>query len=122
MKSLNSFRVSISSMTETTNITSTILQALDTPNKSILKRAPNLYPEDYSLLLYLVIGYDLGKGRYFGLTFPLEDSNHIAELETLSNGYVEFRDGFVKMGVVKLENLEKILRAPYIKPRSIHIL
>ena len=109
-------------MTETTNITSTILQALDTPNKSILKRVPNLNPEDYSLLLYLVIGYDLGKGRYFGLTFPLEDSTHIAELEALSNGYVEFRDGFVKMGVVKLENLEKILRAPYIKPRSIHIL
>jgi hypothetical protein len=26
------------------------------------------------------------------------------------------------MGVIKLENLEKILRAPYIKPRSIHIL
>jgi hypothetical protein len=109
-------------MTETTNITGTILQALDTPNKSILKRVPNLNPEDYSLLLYLVIGYDLGKGRYFGLTFPLEDSTHIAELEALSNGYVEFRDGVVKMGVVKLENLEKILRAPYIKPRSIHIL
>jgi hypothetical protein len=109
-------------MTETTNITGTILQALDTPNKSILKRVPNLNPEDYSLLLYLVIGYDLGKGRYFGLTFPLEDSTHIAELEALSNGYVEFRDGVVRMGVVKLENLEKILRAPYIKPRSIHIL
>ena len=109
-------------MTETTNITGTILQALDTPNKSILKRVPNLNPEDYSLLIYLVIGYDLGKGRYFGLTFPLEDSTHIAELEALSNGYVEFRDGVVRMGVVKLENLEKILRAPYIKPRSIHIL
>ena len=109
-------------MTETTNITGTILQALDTPNKSILKRVPNLNPEDYSLLLYLVIGYDLGKGRYFGLTFPLEDSTHIAELEALSNGYVEFRDGVVRMGVVKLENLEKILRALYIKPRSIHIL
>ena len=109
-------------MTETTNITGTILQALDTPNKSILKRVPNLNPEDYSLLLYLVIGYDLGKGRYFGLTFPLEDSTHIAELEALSNGYVEFRDGVVKMGVITLENLEKILRAPYIKLRSIHIL
>jgi hypothetical protein len=52
----------------------------------------------------------------------LEDSTHIAELGALSNGYVEFRDGVVKMGVVKLENLEKILRAPYIKPRSIRIL
>ena len=109
-------------MTETTNIKDTIFQTLHTPNKSILKRVPNLNPEDYSLLLYLVIGYDLGKGKYFGLTFPLEESTHIAELRALSNGYVEFRDGVVRMGVIKLENLEKILRAPYIKPRSIHIL
>jgi len=109
-------------MTETTNITDTILQALHTPNKDILKRVPNLIPEDYSLLLYLVMGYDLGKGKYFGLTFPLEDTNHMEELEALSNGYVEFRDGVVRMGVIKLENLEKILRAPYIKPRSIQIL
>jgi hypothetical protein len=109
-------------MTETTNITNTVLQALHTPKKSILKRVPNLNPEDYSLLFYLVIGYDLGKGKYFGLTFPLEDSTHIAELRALSNGYVEFRDGVVRMGVIKLENLEKILKAPYIKPRSIHIL
>jgi len=109
-------------MTETTNITDIILQTLHTPNKSILKRVPNLNPEDYSLLLYLVMGYDLGKGKYFGLRFPLKDSTHIEELGALSNGYVEFRDGVVKMGVVKLENLEKIFRAPYIKPRSIHIL
>jgi len=109
-------------MTETTNITGTILQTFHTPKKSILKRVPNLSPEDYSLLLYLVIGYNLGKGKYFGLTFPLEDSTHIAELRALSNGYVEFRDDVVRMGVIKLENLEKILRAPYIKPRSIHIL
>ncbi len=110
------------SMTETTNITDTILQTLHTPNKSILKRVPNLNPEDYSLLLYLVIGYDLGKGKYFGMTFPLEDSTHIEEIKALSNGYLEFRDGVVRMGVIELENLEKILRAPYIKPRSIHIL
>ncbi|MGD8565753.1 MAG: hypothetical protein PVF96_05335 [Candidatus Bathyarchaeota archaeon] len=109
-------------MKETTNITDTILQTLHTPNKSILKRVPNLNPEDYSLLLYLIIGYDLGKGKYFGLTFPLEDSTHMAELRALSNGYVEFRDGVVRMGVVKLENLEKILRVSYIKPKSIHIL
>jgi len=109
-------------MTETTNIKDTIFRTLHTPDKSILKRVPNLNPEGYSLLLYLVIGYDLGKGRYFGLTFPLEDSTHIAELRALSNGYAEFRDGVVRMGVIKLEHLEKILRAPYIKPRSIHIL
>ena len=64
-------------MTETTSMKDTIFQTLHTPNKSILKRAPNLSPEDYSLLLYLVIGYDLGKGRYFGLKFPLENSTHI---------------------------------------------
>jgi len=109
-------------MTETTNIRDTIFQTLHTPNKSILKRVPNLNPEDYSLLLYLVMGYDLGKGKYFGLTFPLEDNSHLEELRVLSNGYVEFRDGVVRMGVIKLENLEKILGAPYIKPRSIHIL
>jgi len=108
-------------MTETTSMKDTVFQTLHTPNKSILKRVPNLNPEDYSLLLYLVIGYALGKGKYFGLTFPLEDSTHLEELRALSNSYVEFRDGVVRMGVIKLENLEKILRAPYIMPRSIHI-
>jgi len=109
-------------MTETTNIKDIIFQTLHTPKKSVLKRVPNLNPEDYSLLLYLVIGYELGKGKYFGLSFPLEDSTHMEELRALSNGYVEFRDGVVRMGVIKLEDLENILRAPYIKPRSIHIL
>ena len=109
-------------MIETTNIKDLISQTLHATSKSILERVPNLNPGDYPLLLYLVIGYDLGKGKYFELTFPLEDSAHIGELRTLSNGYVEFRDGIVRMGVIKLENLEKILRAPYVKPRSIHIL
>jgi hypothetical protein len=59
---------------------------------------------------------------YFGLTFPLEDSAHIEELRALSNKYIEFKDGVVKMGVLKLENLEIILRAPYIKPSSVRIL
>lgn len=107
---------------EETNLKDAIFQTLYRHDKSILEKVPNLNPEDYSLLLYLVIGYDLGKGKYFGLTFPLEDSTHIEELRALSNGYVEFRDGVVRMGVIKLEDLEKILRAPYIKPRSIHIL
>jgi hypothetical protein len=110
------------SMIETTNITDTIFQTLHLANKSILERTPNLNPEDYSLLLYLIIGYDLGKGKYFGLTFPLEDSTHIEELRALSNGYVEFREGVIRMGVTKVENLEKILRAPYVKPGSVHIL
>jgi len=109
-------------MTETTNTKDTIFKTLHTPSKSILERVPNLNPEDYSLLLYLVIGYDLGKGRYFGLTFPLENNSHLEELRALSNGYVEFRDGVVRMGVIKLENLEKILKVAYIKPRSIRVL
>lgn len=109
-------------MTKMNNLKDTIFQTLYRHKESILKQVPNLNPEDYSLLLYLVIGYDLGKGKYFGLIFPLEDSTHIAELRALSNGYVEFRDGVVRMGVIKLENLEKILRSPYIKPRSIHLL
>jgi len=96
------------SLTKMNNLKDTIFQTLYRLKESILKQVPNLDPEDYSLLLYLVIGYDLGKGRYFGLTFPLEDSTHIEELRALSNGYVEFRDGVVRMGVIKLENLEKI--------------
>jgi hypothetical protein len=52
----------------------------------------------------------------------LDDSAHIEELRALSNKYIEFRDGVVKMGVLELENLEKILNAPYIKPRSVRIL
>lgn len=107
---------------EKTNLKEAIFQTLYRHNKSILEKVPNLNPEDYSLLLYLVIGHDLGKGKYFGLTFPLEDSTHIEELRASSNGYVEFRDGVVRMGVIRLEDLEKILRAPYIKPGSIHIL
>jgi len=107
---------------EKTNIKDAIFQTLRRHEKSILEKVPNLNPEDYFLLLCLVIGYDLGKGKYFGLTFPLEDSTHIEELRASSNGYVEFRNGVVRMGVIKLEDLEKILRAPYIKPRSIHIL
>ncbi len=109
-------------MTETANIKDIIFQTLHKHNNGITKEVPNLNPEDYFLLLHLVTGYNLGKGKYFGLTFPLEDRSNIEELRALSNGYVEFREGVVKMGVTKLENLETILKAPYIKPRSIHIL
>jgi hypothetical protein len=108
-------------MTKISNLKDTVFQTLYRYNKSILEKVPNLNPEDYSILLYLVIGYDLGKGKYFGLTFPLEDNSHLEELRALSNGYVEFRDGVVRIGVIKLENLEKILKASYIKPGSIRI-
>lgn len=82
---------------------------------------PNLSLEDYSFFVYSTMGYLLGKCKYFGLTFPLEDSAHIEELKALSNGYVENRDGVVKMGVLKLENLERILTAPYLKAESVRI-
>lgn len=108
-------------MTKISNLKDTVFQTLYRHNKSILEKVPNLNPEDYSILLYLVMGYDLGKGKYFGLTFPLEDNSHLEELRALSNGYVEFRDGVVRIGVIKLENLEKILKASYIKPGSIRI-
>ena len=98
-----------------------ILQTFDSREERILAMAPNLCPEDCLLLVYSVMGYHLGKSKYFGLTFRLEDSSCITELRALSNGYVEFRNGVVSMGVLELENLEKILRAPYIKPRSVHI-
>jgi hypothetical protein len=110
------------SMTKMNNLKDTIFQTVYRHKESILKQIPNLNPEDYSLLLYLVIGYDLGKGKYFGLIFPLEDNSHLEELRALSNGYVEFSDGVINMGVTKFENLEKILGAPYIEPRSIRIL
>jgi hypothetical protein len=107
--------------TEKTNLKDTIFQTLHSHEKSILEKIPNLNPESYSLLFYLVLGYDLGKGMYFGLTLPMEDSTHIEELRALSNKYIEFEDGVVKMGVLKLENLERILSASYIKPRSVRI-
>ena len=53
----------------------------------------------------------MGKERYFGLTFTLEDAAHKEELRNLSNGYFEFIDGTVRMGVNELEKLEKILKA-----------
>ncbi len=109
------------SMTKMNNLRDSIFQTLHRDKASSLKQVPNLNPDDYSLLLYLVMGYDLGKGKYFGLTFPLEDTSHLEELRALSNGYIEFRDGVVNMGVIKFEHLEKILGAPYIKPKSIRI-
>ena len=98
-----------------------VLHAFDSIDKRVLEMAPNLSPEDCSFLVYSAMGYHLGTCKYFGLTFPLEDSAHINELRDLSNGYLEVRSGVVRMGVRELQNLEKILRAPYIKPRSVHI-
>jgi hypothetical protein len=98
-----------------------IVQTFDSNGEKILEKAPNLSPEDYSLLVYSVMGYHLGKSKFFGLTFPLEDSAHINELKALSNGYVEIKGGIVRMGVLKLENLEKILRAPFLKQGSVHL-
>ena len=98
-----------------------ILEAFDCNVCKIIEKTPNLSPEDCSELAYLMIGYHLGKCRYFGLTFLLEDGANADELRALSNGYFEVRDGAVRMGVLKIENLEKILMASYIKPGSVHI-
>ena len=98
-----------------------VLQAFDSIDERVLEMAPNLSPEDCWFLVYSAMGYHLGKCKYFGLAFPLEDSAHINILRDLSNGYLEVRNGVVRMGVLELQNLEKILRAPYIKPGSVHI-
>ena len=96
-------------------------QMLHGCDDQILECAPNLCPNDSSLLVYLAIGSHIGRCGYFGLTFSLEDNAHIDELRDLSNGYLEVNNGTVEMGVLKLENLEKILRAPYVKPKSVRI-
>jgi hypothetical protein len=59
------------------NLKDNMLQTLHSHEKSILEKVPNLNLEDYSLLFYLALGYNLDKGMYFGLTYPLEDSAHI---------------------------------------------
>jgi hypothetical protein len=61
------------------NLKDGVPQTLHSHGKSILGKVPNLNPEEF-LFFPLVLGYDLGKGVYFGLTFPLEDSSHIEEL------------------------------------------
>ena len=96
-----------------------IFQKLDVFKADILKEAPNLKPEHYLTLVDLFIRNEIGKGFYAGLEFPLEDDSHLEELRGLSNSYLEFDNIIVRIGVTKTENLEEILRAPYIKPRSI---
>jgi hypothetical protein len=105
-----------------TGLKDVIFQKLDVSKADILKEVPNLKPEHYLILVSLVIGHEIGKGIYVGLEFPLEDNSYLEELRGLSNGYLEFDNIIVRIGVTKLENLEKILRAPYIKPESILIL
>lgn len=98
-----------------------VLRKFDSHDEKVLEKTLNLSPEDRSFLTYSVIGYHLGKCKYFGLTFPLKDDAHIDELKDLSNGYVEIRDEVIRMGVLELQNLEKILRASFITPGSVHI-
>ena len=99
-----------------------ISQKLDVSKADVLKEVPNLKPEHYLTMVNLVIGHEIGKAIYAELEFPLEDDIHLEELRGLSNNYLEFDNINVRIGVTKLESLEEILRAPYIKPRSIHIL
>jgi len=109
-------------MREMTNLKYLTNQMLDAYKTSILEQYPNLNPDYIPNLIFLVIGEEIHMGFYAGLQFPLKDDRHLPELKDLSNGYLEYFNGNVKMGVTKLENLEKILRAPYIEPRTINIL
>jgi len=86
-----------------------IFQKLDVSRADILKEVPNLKPEHYLTLVNLVIGHELGKGIYAELEFPLENDGHLEELRGLSNNYLEFDNVIARIGVSKLENLEKIL-------------
>ena len=105
-----------------TGLKDVIFQNLDVSKADILKEVPNLKPEHFLTLVNLVVGQEIGKGFYAGLEFPLEDDSHLEELRSLSNNYLEFDKNIVRIGVTKLESLEEILRAPYIKPMSIRIL
>lgn len=100
-----------------TGLKDVIFQKLDVPKADILKEVPNLKPEHYLTLVNLVIGHEPGKGIYARLEFPLEDGSPLKELRGLNTNYLEFDNITVRIGVDKLENLEEILRAPYIKPR-----
>ena len=91
-------------------------------NGDLLANLPNLASEDCEKVVFNVIGFQLTKKCYFGLVFPIHDNSHIDELRNLSNGYLEVKNGTVKMGVTKLENLQSILQAPYLKPGSVHSL
>ena len=100
------------SLAEMDGLKDAVFQKLDVSQADILKEAPNLKPEHYLTLTNLVIGHEIGKGIYAGLEFPLEDESHLEALRGLSNNYLEFDNGIVRIGVTKLENLEEILRAP----------
>jgi len=90
--------------------------------EELKEQYPNLKPQDFPMLMYVFLGYIVGKGFYAHLEFTLENDTHIKDLEALSNGYIEFDGKVLKMGVTKVENFEKILQTSYIKPKSIHIL
>lgn len=75
------------------------------------EKLTNLAPSYCGLVLYNAMGFQLTKKCYFGIAFPLSDESHINELKDLSNGYLEFKNGTVTMGVTELENLQAILSA-----------
>ena len=68
---------------------------------------PNLNLEDFLAFISLYIRHMKGRGLYAGLELTLENDNHLKDLKALSYGYIEFDGKIVKMGVTKLENLEK---------------
>jgi hypothetical protein len=98
-----------------------LTQTVFNHNGDLTKKLPNLAPEDCELVVYNTMGFQLSKKGYFRLEFPIDGNNHIDELRDLSNGYLEVKEGKVNMGVVNLENLQKILKVSYLEPGSVHI-
>jgi hypothetical protein len=87
-------------------------------NSALLEKLPNLMLGNCELAVYGAMGFQLTKKGYFGLAFSLNDDRHL----NLSNGCLELKNGTVKIGVTKLENLQAILQAPFLKPGSMKIV
>ena len=97
-------------------------QELTVIKDGLTTQYPNLNPDDYLKLAYVLIGYMMGRGFFAALEFSLENADHLDELADLSNGYIELKGDILTMSVTKLENLEEILHASYINPKTIHII
>ncbi len=91
-------------------------------NSALLEKLPNLAPGDCDLVVYDAMGFQLTRKGYFGLAFPFNGDSQLNELKDLSNRYLEVKNGKVKMGVTKLENLQAILQAPYLTSGSVQII
>jgi hypothetical protein len=87
-------------------------QELTAIKNGLMAQYPNLNPDDYLELAYMLIGYMMGRGFYVALEFSLENTDHLDELAHLSNGYIELKGDILTMSVTKLENLRARARLP----------